>query len=181
MLPIRFEQFHSLLSVFDSFFFQTQDPNHELSVDPNENSTRFWIESSVQMALATLINLGIFNVRVINHAGDANDTLQGLLEVEEIQSPITRPIPVYICNFETYNEKDCRAICREIAICIKRMHEAGIAHRNLHLGNIEIDPFVSSQIVCVIHAPLKSMLNFLFELFIGKSQFQRANFCAAHI
>ena len=93
------------------------------------------------MALAALILHGIYNARVINHLGD--QAIEGLIQVEEIKSPITSPVALYISNFDTYNEKDCRAICREIATCIQIMHDAGIAHRNLHLDTVEIDPFVS--------------------------------------
>ena len=113
-------------------------------MDPSDRS-RYWIEASVQMALATLFSYGIYNARVINHSGSSDQAIEGLIQVEEIQSPITSPVAVYISNFGTYNEKDCRAICKEIATCIKIMHEAGIAHRNLHLATVEIDPFVSSQ------------------------------------
>jgi serine/threonine protein kinase len=125
-------------------FCQSEHSRFEPSMDPNDSS-RYWIEASVQMALATLFSYGIYNARVINHSGSSDQAIQGLIQVEEIQSPITSPVAVYISNFVTYNEKDCRAICKEIATCIKIMHDAGIAHRNLHLANVEIDPFVSSQ------------------------------------
>ena len=99
------------------------------------------------MALATLISLGRYNAKVINHSGSSDQAIQGLIQVQEERSPITSPVALYISNFDTYNEKDCRAICREVATCIKIMHEAGIAHRNLHLANVEIDPFVSD--ICI--------------------------------
>ena len=119
---------------------QSERPRFEHSLNPTQ-SGRYWIEASVQMALATLISHGIYNARVINHSGSYDEALQGLIQVEEIQSPITIPVAVYISNFKAYNEKECRAICKEIATCIEIMHEAGIAHRNLHLANVEINPF----------------------------------------
>lgn len=125
-----------------SFLCQSEHSRYEPSMDPNDSS-RYWIEASVQMALATLFSYGIYSARVINHSGSSDQAIQGLIQVEEIQSPITSPLAVYISNIEIYNEKECRAICKEIANCIKIMHEAGIAHRNLHLANVEIDPFVS--------------------------------------
>ena len=128
---------------------QYEDPIVEPSIDPSDSS-RYWIEASVQMALATLFSYGICNARIINHDDRHEQAMQGMIQVEEIISPITSPVAVYISNFNTYNEKDCRAICREITTCIQIMHEAGIAHRNLHLANVEIDPFVRFQLYFVV-------------------------------
>lgn len=125
---------------------QYEDPIVEPSIDPSDSS-RYWIEASVQMALATLFSYGIYNAHVINHSGSHDQAMEGLIQVEEIKSPITSPVAVYISNFTTYNEKDCRSICRKIATCIQIMHEAGIAHRNLHLANVEIDPFVRTPFI----------------------------------
>jgi hypothetical protein len=138
-------------------------------MDPND-SGRYWIEASVQMALATLISYGIYDAQVINHAGINDEAMQGLIQVEENESPIRSPVAVFISHIDTYNEKDCRAICREIAMCIKIMHEAGIAHRNLHLANVEIDPFVST--LCIVLCRSCIMLQILnkidFMFFRGK-------------
>ena len=84
----------------------------------------------------------IYNARVIDHTASTDRSIQGLIRVEEVQSPITSPIALYISRFKTYTEKDCRAICLQIAKIIDTMHSAGIAHRNLHLANLIIDPFV---------------------------------------
>jgi serine/threonine protein kinase len=88
---------------------------------------------------------GIYNGRVIAHSS-TDRSLQGLMRVEEIQSPIDCPIAIYISRFSSYSEKDCRAICLQIAQCINIMHNAGLAHRNLHLGNLVIDPFVRKAV-----------------------------------
>jgi serine/threonine protein kinase len=100
------------------------------------------------MGLATLMSLDIYNARVVNQSGSTDHSIQGLIQVEESQSPITSPVAVYVSRFTSYNENDCRAICRQIAQCIKTMHDAGLAHRNLHLANVEIDPFVRACIYC---------------------------------
>jgi serine/threonine protein kinase len=98
--------------------------------------------------LATIMSSGIYYGRVIDQAS-TDQSPQGLIRVEEIQSPIVSPIPIYISRFSHFTEKDCRAICLQIAQCINIMHNAGIAHRNLHLGNVVIDPFVRTGTVTV--------------------------------
>jgi serine/threonine protein kinase len=103
----------------------------------------------VEFALATIMSSGIYYGRVIEQA-HTDQSPQGLIRVEEIQSPIVSPIPIYISRFQQYTEKDCRAICLQIAQCINIMHNAGIAHRNLHLGNVVIDPFVRNITVLVL-------------------------------
>jgi serine/threonine protein kinase len=125
------------------FFLQSEEPRYEQSLNPNE-SGKYWIEASVQMALTTLISLEIYHAKAINHSESSDGAIQGLIQVEEIKSPIVSPVAMYVANIEKYNEKECRAICREIATCIKIMHDAGIAHRNLHVANVEINPFVST-------------------------------------
>jgi serine/threonine protein kinase len=133
---------------------QSEEPRYEQSLNPNE-SGKYWIEASVQMALATLISLEIYHAKVINHSGSSDGSIQGLIQVEEIKSPIVSPVAMYVANIEKYNEKECRAICREIATCIKIMHDARIAHRNLHIANVEIDPFVSTILMCSVVAEFR--------------------------
>ena len=131
-------------------------------MDPSD-SRQYWIDASVQKALETLFMHGIYNARIIHHADRHDQVMHGMKQVEEIISPITSPVAVYISRFNTYNEKDCRAICREITTCIQIMHEAGIAHRNLHLANVEIDPFVRFQLYfIVLFRVMKWPLNFIF-------------------
>jgi serine/threonine protein kinase len=110
-------------------------------MDQNDGN-RYGIETSVQTALETLIARGIYHAKLINHP-----EIPGIIQVEEIMSPIEPPVVNYISNIEKYNEKECRAICKEIATCIQIMYEAGIAHRNLHIANIEIDSCVSTMLL----------------------------------
>jgi serine/threonine protein kinase len=127
---------------------QSEAPGVETTIE--SNSSRFWIDASIEMAFATLFSYDIYNARIVNHAGSNDQSIQGLIQVEEIRSPITSPVAMYVAHMETYSEKDCRAICKEIAVCVQIMHDAGIAHRNLHLANVEIDPFVSSRSSCLL-------------------------------
>lgn len=57
-----------------------------------------------------------------------------------------RQAPEYIGSLSdgAYTEKDCRAICRQLARAIQILHKAGMAHRNLHVENVLIDPLVSA-------------------------------------
>jgi hypothetical protein len=142
-MHVFFSSVHFLKNQHD-IFLQSDEPRYEQSLNPNE-SGKYWIEASVQMALETLISLEIYHAKVINHSEISDGAIQGLIQVEEIKSPIVSSVAMYVANIEKYNEKECRAICREIATCIKIMHDAGIAHRNLHVANVEIDPFVSTM------------------------------------
>ena len=135
------------LTVLCIFILSQSRPVHDVSDVPGEGS-RYWIDSSVELALATIMSSGIYYGRVIEQT--SGNQPQGLLRIEEIKSPIVSPIPIYISRFTHYTEKDCRAICLQIAQCINIMHNAGIAHRNLHLGNVVIDPFVSHYSSCFV-------------------------------
>jgi serine/threonine protein kinase len=125
---------------------------------------------------------GIYNGRVIAHSS-TDRSLQGLMRVEEIQSPIDCPIAIYISRFSSYSEKDCRAICLQIAQCINIMHNAGLAHRNLHLGNLVIDPFVRKAVwkfinmfISFINQPLTAGC----FVFLGQSQYKRFTLCSTY-
>lgn len=96
------------------------------------------------MALATIISSGIYYGRVVDHkpASDQDKRSVGMVCIEEMVSPMTCLVPVYISQLQSYSEMDCRHICLQVAHCIRILHDAGIAHRNLHVENILIDPLV---------------------------------------
>jgi serine/threonine protein kinase len=133
------------------------------------------------MGLATLVSQGIYNVRVVNHVPD--HSIEGLIEVEEIPPQRAIPVAVYVSRFTSYNEKDCRAICRKIAQCIQTMHDAGLAHRNLHLANVEIDPSVRACVYCQTFGnEVLELICFHFsKSILGKHKYQRIELCTANI
>jgi len=74
-----------------------------------------------------------------------DESTLGMICIEETPSPECVPIPEFVKDLRTYTEMDCRNIVRQLADAIKTMHNAGIAHRNLNLENVIIDPLVSSE------------------------------------
>jgi serine/threonine protein kinase len=52
-------------------------------------------------------------------------------------------LPYYIAGMKSYTEYDGRILCRMIAETIKTLHDAGVAHRNIHIGNIIVEEGVS--------------------------------------
>lgn len=59
-------------------------------------------------------------------------------------------MPEFLRQLRTYTEMDCRFICLQLAQVIKVMHDAGLAHRNLNLENVIIDPMVRSRIAVLL-------------------------------
>lgn len=130
---------HTLFTVFAST--QSQGP----TTASRSDGTRFWIDSSFQMALATIISQNLYSGQVVE---DSELASPSMICIQEVESPIVCPITLYICRLRNYTELDVRAIARPLAQCIQKLHNAGIAHRNLHTGNIIIDPFVSIALSC---------------------------------
>jgi len=102
---------------------------------------RFWIDEGLQIALITIISANIYSAREVIERRTDESTL-GLICIEETTPPECLPIPEYLRKLPTYTEMDCRNVLRQLAEAIKTMHEAGIAHRNLNLENVVIDPLV---------------------------------------
>jgi hypothetical protein len=132
---------HTLIRCYISCLGQTQAPTASV---PSPDGRRFWIDSSVEFALATIMSYEIYTFVVVDHTPHDDESSAGLICVEETVSPIARPAPDYVGQLQLYSEKECRSICLQIAKCIEILHDAGIAHRNLHLENIIIDPLVSN-------------------------------------
>lgn len=68
---------------------------------------------------------------------------EGLVCIEEILPPKIVLLPMYIARLESYTEKECRRIFREIALIVKLSHDNGMAHRNLLLTNLLVNKEVS--------------------------------------
>jgi serine/threonine protein kinase len=54
-------------------------------------------------------------------------------------------LPYYIASKQSYTEYHGRILCRKITEVIKALHDAGVAHRNIHLGNFIVEEGVSWQ------------------------------------
>jgi serine/threonine protein kinase len=121
------------------------------------DGNRFWVDSSIQMALATIMSYGIYSARVVDMSEGEDG---GLICVEETVPPINTPVPVYIGQQDVYTEKECRDICRKLAECINILHNTGIAHRNLHIENVIVDPWVSPPVDCSVKINSPSYFRF---------------------
>jgi hypothetical protein len=118
----------------------------ESSPTDSDSNNSYWIDPSAQTALATIVSCGIYNCLVIDNATSLDQPQEELIRVNEIQTSSSFPIAMYISKCTSYTEKDCRAICRKLVNCIKIMHDAGLAHRYLHLGNVLTDTNVRQAI-----------------------------------
>ena len=95
------------------------------------------------MAIVQIVSAGIYSAREFDLVADHGRRCDQLC-IEETPSPVSVSIPEFVyTELPIYTEMDCRNIVLKIAHAIKTMHDAGIAHRNLHLGNLLIDPMVS--------------------------------------
>ena len=106
---------------------------------------RFWIDVELQVPLITIISAGIYSAREVNERRTDQSTF-GMICIEEMPPPESIPIPDFIMQLRTYTEMDCRNIILQLANAIKTMHDAGIAHRNLNLENVIIDPLVRYRV-----------------------------------
>jgi serine/threonine protein kinase len=125
--------------VFVVFFvFQTQAPTQ--SVSQRGDGSRFWLDSSVQLALGILMSTDIYSGRVVDQTRAQEESGEAdLICVEEIVPPDTETLPLFVGKMQRYTERECRGICKQIALGIQTLHRAGIAHRNLHMENVIVD------------------------------------------
>lgn len=118
---------------------QSQAP-HNASISRADG--RFWIDAELQIPLITIISAGIYSAREVSERRTDQSTF-GMICIEEMVRPECVPLPDFIMQLRTYTEMDCRNIMLQLAGAIKTMHSAGMAHRNLNLENVIIDPLVS--------------------------------------
>lgn len=100
------------------------------------------MDSEVEMALATIMSYDIYSGEVVERTRNVENATTVLMCVRETKHPDCIAVPDFITTLQCYTEKDCRAICLELTKCIEILHNAGIAHRNLHLDNVQIDLLV---------------------------------------
>jgi serine/threonine protein kinase len=111
---------------------------------PNTGDYRhLWIDPSVHEALVELVSPNgrfLYNGTVVP---DTEPDPSGAVLVEERIPRGGVVLPNYIASRESYTEYDGRILCRKIAEAIKALHDAGVAHRNIHLGNFIVEEGVS--------------------------------------
>ena len=120
---------------------------------------RFWIDAELQFPIVALISVEIYSARQVDERRTDQGT-SGLICMEELTRPECMPLPDFILQWRSYTEKDCRNIMLQVATAIKTMHDAGMAHRNLNLNNIVIDPSVSGGCSTLIRSFWPRNLNF---------------------
>jgi len=66
-------------------------------------------------------------------------------------------LPYFIQDrLELYTERECRHLCREVALRIKQFHDANVVHRKLHMENIVVE----SQVRCMPLLELSTVMLF---------------------
>jgi serine/threonine protein kinase len=74
---------------------------------------------------------------------DTESDTSGAILVEE-RTPLGGVfLPYYIASRQSYTEYHGRILCRKITEAIRALHDAGVAHRNIHLGNLIVEKGVS--------------------------------------
>ena len=86
---------------------------------------------------------GAYCGRVLGQRGDGDSVL---LFVDEVLPEQWMKLPDYVMTIEYYTEADCRALFQKIVDAVQIFHEAGVAHRYLHMENIVVDQNVSALI-----------------------------------
>jgi serine/threonine protein kinase len=104
-----------------------------LSIDPSVHEALFELVSPTGRLL--------YNGTVVPDT--ESDTGGGAMLVEERIPQGGVVLPYYIASRESYTEYHGRIICRKIAEAIQALHDAGVAHRNIQLGNIIVEESVS--------------------------------------
>ena len=56
-------------------------------------------------------------------------------------------LPDFISGLEVYTEADCRRLFGQLVDAVGAFHNAGAAHRYLHMNNIIMDSHVSSYVL----------------------------------
>jgi len=134
-----------------TLFVALEQSRTRTPVDP-ENRDQFWIDASLETALALLESMEVYSARVVGRKAR-------MLCLEETTSPRAAVLlaPEYVGRLPRYTEKDCGAICRQLAQANQTMHDAGLAHRNIHLENVLIDQHVSVCLFYMRHVLLSAI------------------------
>ena len=112
-------------------------PEGATRTQESRDGTRFWIEENIQSALHTLAQFKAFHGRVVS-------SQNGHALIEEIVPEGATLLPYFIKDRLTvYTERECRNICRAIALRIKHFHDGKIVHRKLHMENVVVESQVS--------------------------------------
>jgi serine/threonine protein kinase len=139
--------FCKALTVTTSAIFQSKTPSNlqeKVQTGPNTGECRrIWIDPSVHEALVELVSPTgrfLYNGTVVP---DTESDTSGAVLVEERIPQGGLKLPYYIASRQSYTEYHGRILCRKIAEAIWALHDAGVAHRNIHLGNLIVEEGVS--------------------------------------
>lgn len=107
------------------------------------------MDKALQSAIARLMATGGFHGRVVT-------SQNSYMMVEEFGSSRACVVAEYIASLSQYTELECRNIFRQIALRVLALHDAGLAHRNLHPQNLIVEKGVSTleMVVCLDRAGL---------------------------
>jgi serine/threonine protein kinase len=100
------------------------------------NANRFWLDGKLDLAVNILLSYNLYVGRIIESSKEEQGEL---IFLEEIPSPSMRTLPAYVARLPTYTERECRRICREAAQIVQILHNAKMAHRNIHMNNFVVD------------------------------------------
>jgi len=63
--------------------------------------------------------------------------------VQEIVPHRAANLPGFISKLPVYTEAECRGLFRQLVLAVEAFHNAGVAHRYLHMNNVIVDSDVS--------------------------------------
>lgn len=105
------------------------------------------MEKALRLLLAERKYLG----RIIAEPGGNNEGKICVEETTPAPSSV-EVLPRFIANLNAYTEKECRRLVRDIALIIKKLHDNGMAHRNLLLTNLLVDRTVSPRLIQYLYS-----------------------------
>lgn len=103
------------------------------------SSTRFFLDSKLKLAVDILLDDGLY----VGHIIECTPEEQGeLICLEEALDSSMTTLPAHVAGLGSYTERECRKICREAALIVKRCQIGHMAHRNIHMDNFVVDKHV---------------------------------------
>jgi len=71
----------------------------------------------------------------------SDNTSMALVQERSLQNAVI--LPDFISRLPVYTEADCRGLFRQLVLAVEAFHNAGVAHRYLHMNNVIVDSDVS--------------------------------------
>ena len=79
------------------------------------------------------------------------DSTNMILVQEKVPQNATL-LPHFISRLPAYTEAECRGLFRQLVNAVEIFHNAGVAHRYLHMNNVIVDLNVSYMLLCLLRA-----------------------------